>query len=103
MAKADSIDTVILPTVIAERHDEAVEQHQPERRAVDAHAVRPDVAHVLQQVCAGNQRHRRVKHRFGVQRGGHEGHVQRKQHHDDPQNQHGMAEHRQPATILNHW
>jgi len=54
-------------------------------------------------MCAWDQRHRRVEHRFGVQRGGDKGHVQRKQDDDNPQNQHGMAENRQPATVLNHW
>mgnify|MGYP000246634965 CR=1 FL=1 len=86
-----------------ERHDEAVQHHQPEWRAVSAHALGPDGFHVFEKMPAWDQRHRRIKHRFGVQRGGNEGHVQREQNDDDAQNQHGVAEHRQPATVLDHW
>ena len=82
MAKAESIDTVILPTVMPNAMMKLLSIIS-QNGALLAPTPCVQIVFMFSKRCVPDQRHWRVEHRFGVQRGGDKGHVQWEQDDED--------------------
>ena len=85
-------------------YDHAVHQRDPDRHAAEAaaEALDQDLAVVLEQVAAGQQRHRRAQHGRLVVGRGDEGHPHREADDDHAQDEDGVAEPGQERPVLDH-